>query len=598
LPPAGHVRRNGHSAQPPGLRDDLRLALMVLGVEHLMLHAALVEQIGQPFALLYRHRAHQNRSPWRLDLSDLVLGDRLLFAILGRLDRHARVVVIDDLADVVVAVLHLNRRMTVEPLDLVGKGGEFLALRAVDDVLELFALHRTVGRYADDVELVDLPELAGLGEGRTRHPRDLLIELEEVLQCDRGERLILFFDRYAFFGLNGLVQPVAPLPTFHESTRKLVDDDDPIVIGSHVIDVELVEVVRLERVVDQVRPLQVASRVEALDPGELLRLAHAILGEVSGVLLLLNLEVDAFLKLPRNLVGLYILGHVVARGAGDDQRRPCLVDQDVVHLVDDGKVEHALRLLIALGEPIVPPRRRAHVVAQVVEAEFVVRAVRDIARVRFLPLARVHAALDVADGQAQVRVDRPHPLHVAAGEVVVDGNYVNALALNRVEIRGERGDQRLAFAGHHLGDVPFVEDHPAHQLDVVMAHAQEPAAALTHCGKGLDQDVVQRLPVVEPFAELDGLAPQLVVRQLLVLVLERVDRVDLRLQPTQEAGVRRAKQHGDRALESAQDRIDDPADDFPNSFKNFHRQLNIKPEGTSGAGSTCGRSRGRCPARR
>ena len=42
-----------------------------------------------------------------------------------------------------------------------------------------------------------------------------------------------------------------------------------------VVHVALVEVVRLERVVDQVRPLHVAGGVEALDAGQLLGLADA-----------------------------------------------------------------------------------------------------------------------------------------------------------------------------------------------------------------------------------------------------------------------------------------------------------------------------------
>ena len=47
----------------------------------------------------------------------------------------------------------------------------------------------------------------------------------------------------------------------------------------------------LQRVVDQVRPFHVAGRVEALHAGQLLRLAHAFVGQVDRVLLLLDLEV-------------------------------------------------------------------------------------------------------------------------------------------------------------------------------------------------------------------------------------------------------------------------------------------------------------------
>jgi hypothetical protein len=39
-PSSGHVRRHGDRTEPAGLRDDVRLARMVLRVEHLVLHAA------------------------------------------------------------------------------------------------------------------------------------------------------------------------------------------------------------------------------------------------------------------------------------------------------------------------------------------------------------------------------------------------------------------------------------------------------------------------------------------------------------------------------------------------------------------------------
>ena len=170
---------------------------------------------------------------------------------------------------------------------------------------------------------------------------------------------------------------------------------------------------------------------------------------------------------------------------------------------------------------------RPHVVAQVVEAELVVRAVGDVAGVGLLPLVRLHAALDGADREAQAHVERAHPFHVAAGQVVVHRDDVNALAFERVEIRRQRGDERLAFAGDHFGDVAVVQDHAADHLHVVMPHADEAAAALAADGEGLDQDVVERFARLQPSAELDGLLPQLLIGHRLILRFQRVDRVDL-----------------------------------------------------------------------
>ena len=61
--------------------------------------------------------------------------------------------------------------------------------------------------------------------------------------------------------------------------------------------------------------------------------------------------------------------------AADDERGAGLVDEDVVHLVDDGVVQHPLPFVIQAG---------GHVVAEVVEAELVVGAVGDVGLVGFL----------------------------------------------------------------------------------------------------------------------------------------------------------------------------------------------------------------------
>ena len=52
-----------------GLGDDLGLALVMLGVEHLVLDAALVEQAGEPLALFDRDGADQHRPAAALDVA-------------------------------------------------------------------------------------------------------------------------------------------------------------------------------------------------------------------------------------------------------------------------------------------------------------------------------------------------------------------------------------------------------------------------------------------------------------------------------------------------------------------------------------------------
>ncbi len=93
-------------------------------------------------------------------------------------------------------------------------------------------------------------------------------------------------------------------------------------------------------------------------------------------------------------------------------------------------------------------------VAQVVEAGLADRDVGDVAGVRLAPLLAGGRLGDPADGQPEQVVDRRHPVGVAAGQVVVDGDHVHrAVAQPDVPVRGDRRGQRLALTGGHLGDV-------------------------------------------------------------------------------------------------------------------------------------------------
>ena len=158
--------------------------------------------------------------------------------------------------------------------------------------------------------------------------------------------------------------------------------------------------------------------------------------------------------------------------AGDDQRGAGFVDENVVNFVHDGVGERALNLLGVVHD---------HVVAQVIEAEFVVGPVGDVGavgllagdRAEHLEVAEFAAALELlgvkrvgvldvnggvglgveeeggavledADAEAEGVVDGGHPLGVALGEVVVDGDQVSAVALEGVEVEGEGGDEGFA----------------------------------------------------------------------------------------------------------------------------------------------------------
>ena len=77
------------------------------------------------------------------------------------------------------------------------------------------------------------------------------------------------------------------------------------------------------------------------------------------------------------------------RRAADDERSARFVDQDGIDFIDNGIIVTALDLLFA--------GRRHPVVAQIIETEFRVRAVSDVARVLFAAHARLLIVLNAAN---------------------------------------------------------------------------------------------------------------------------------------------------------------------------------------------------------
>ena len=110
-----------------------------------------------------------------------------------------------------------------------------------------------------------------------------------------------------------------------------------------------------------------------------------------------------------------------------------------------------------------------------------------------------------------------------------------------VQVEREARDERLALAGLHLGDVALVQDDPAHHLDVEHPLLRLAPARLAHGGVGLEQELVERLAVLEPLPELGRLALQLGVRERLDVRLERRDVVGLLLQPLHATSLADAK---------------------------------------------------------
>jgi len=201
------------------------------------------------------------------------------------------------------------------------------------------------------------------------------------LKGDRRQGLIFSLDRHPLLGFDSLMQTVRPTPAGHGAAGKLIDDDH-LAVAHDVFDILVKQGVRSQTGVEMVEHAEVGGVVQAfvalqqtafhqqiLDP------LVAVLGQINLLGFLIDPVVARpfFFFLTGQLRHDFIHPAIKVRAflgwAGDDQRRARLVDQDRIHLVHQRVMERPLHLLL---------QAEGHVVAQIVEAVFVIGPISDV----------------------------------------------------------------------------------------------------------------------------------------------------------------------------------------------------------------------------
>ena len=145
------------------------------------------------------------------------------------------------------------------------------------------------------------------------------------------------------------------------------------------------------------------------------------------------------------------------RGAGQHQRHQRLVDEHRVGLVDQRHIGIGRHQVVDVGYQLI---------AQHVEADLVDRGVGDVAVVSGAALLARRLRGDPADRQSHRLQQRAHPLRVAAGQIIVDGDHVHVPAGDRVSGGRDRAGQCFALTGRHLDHVAGEHAQRAQQLNV------------------------------------------------------------------------------------------------------------------------------------
>src|SRR5437868_3987583 len=89
---------------------------------------------------------------------------------------------------------------------------------------------------------------------------------------------------------------------------------------------------------------------------------------------------------------------------------------------------------------------------------------------------------DHAHAHTEKVVELAHPLRVALGQVIVDGDHVHAASGKSIQINRKCGDERFAFASLHLRDLARVQHHATDELHIEVTHIEyAPASFAHHC---------------------------------------------------------------------------------------------------------------------
>jgi len=89
-------------------------------------------------------------------------------------------------------------------------------------------------------------------------------------------------------------------------------------------------------------------------------------------------------------------------------------------------------------------------------------------------------------------VESPHPLTVTGGQIVVDGDHVDTLTSEGVQVDRERRDEGLSFTSLHFGDPPEVERHTTHELHVEVPLAQHAPRPFANDSERFDEEIIER----------------------------------------------------------------------------------------------------------
>ncbi len=315
---------------------------------------------------------------------------------------------------------------------------------------------------------------------RSRHAAELRIQLGKMDQRNGAADQAFRLDRQPFFGLDGRLKAVGPVPVLDDPAGEFVDQLD-FALAHDVIHVAGQQNLGVESLVKLTHEKHILRQIRATQG--FLGPVEPRVRQISVPSVLVRVVIHPGLEGTHRFRYLVWIGHDFVRAARNHQRDARLVDENGIRLIHQGEMKGSVDEI---------PFVLAKVVAQKVEARLFCRAVGDVATIGVLPVSWGHSLLDEADAQTQEFIDGPHPLRIPAGQIIVECQHMDPVAGPRVETDGGDGRERLALAGLHLDQFALMQSYAGQHLDVERMHAEYAPGDFAHQAEGLDEQLVRR----------------------------------------------------------------------------------------------------------
>ena len=375
-------------------------------------------------------------------------------------------------------------------------------LRQIHSVLFIHTLDWFVRRNPNDRQSVDRFEFLRRCNGSTCHTSFLLILIEEILERDRRHRLCLTLNINMFLGLQSLMQAIRKTPAFHDTACKTVHQHHGAVFD-HVIPVTLIQRMCLQSHLHMMAEHQMLRIGIILQIQNLLNLSDTPVRQVHAAVFFIDHIIAGLLSsiagqriqladLTRTCAALQLLHQVItlpvklqsrAFHAGDNQRRPGLVDQYRIDFVHDRIKKTPLHAALLIHR---------HVITQIVEPQFIVRHIRDIAGICLLTAQQVHSLQNHAHRYTEKPVD-PSDIHrITVGQIIIDGHNMHATARQTHQIRRKSCHKGLTLASLHLSNMPLIKGNTAQNLNVIRIQSDRAISCFPDRCKRLRQQLIQR----------------------------------------------------------------------------------------------------------